>query len=310
MHGPGQPRQLLSSRFDVIAGVVMVIVLLSAVTVATVLELHHGQGAHAEGDIGTSAGTVLGNGSAATPSPTARPAPTSPPAHSHTSASAGQSASASQPVPAPVSYDSTGPSAAGAMANHASTLSWTDNVAGSGTALLVAVAVGQEDDSGQSASATDNGNAMQPLATVYDNGRPDGFLEVFGLAGVPDGANTIRVRVTGGSAAELTGGSESFDGAVPEGTFSAPAVAGGDGSAPAVTIASRPRGLVAGFAACGSAITGTAAPAAASFVADDNDNTGAGNSAGATSPATGGSVTVAWSSVDDWWGAVAVQVNS
>jgi hypothetical protein len=287
MRGSGQRRRLLSSRFDLIAGIVMIIVLMSAITVGTVLELHPGQGAQAEGDIGTSAGTVLGNGRAATPNPTARPSPTSRPARSSPSPSAGQPGAASQPVPAPVSYASTGPSASGAIANHASTLSWTDNVAGSGTALLVAVAVGQQDDSGQSASATDNGNAMQSLATVYDNGQPDGFLEVFGLAGVPDGANTIRIRVTGGSAAELTGGSESFAGAGPEGTFSAPAAAGGDGTAPAVTIASRPRGLVAGFAACGSAITGTTAPAAAKFIADDNDSTGAGNSAGATSPATG-----------------------
>jgi hypothetical protein len=69
-------------------------------------------------------------------------------------------------------------------------------------------------------------------------------------------------------------------------------------------------GLVAAFAACGSAITGTAAPGAQKFLADDSDNTGAGNSAGATSAATGSEVTVGWSSLDDWWGAVTIQVNN
>jgi hypothetical protein len=311
MHGSGpHSRPLISGRFDVIVGVVMVIVLMSATVLATVLDLHHGQGPRPEADIGTSSGAVLGTGRAAAPSPTARPTPASRPAQASLSPSARQSATASQPAVSPVSYGNTGPSPDGAMANNASALSWTDNVSGSDTALLVAVAVGKQDDSGQSASATDNGTAMESLATVYDNGQPDGFLEVFGLADVPDGANTIRVTVTGGSALELTGGSESFDGAAPEGTFSAPAVAGGDSTSPAVEIASMPRGLVAAFAACGSAITGTAAPAAQKFVADDNDSTGAGNSAGATSPATGGNVTVAWSSIDDWWGAVAVEVNS
>jgi hypothetical protein len=95
---------------------------------------------------------------------------------------------------------------------------------------------------------------MTALATVHDDSHPDGFLEVFGLAGVPDGTNAVSVTVTGGQATELTGGSESFDGAAQAGTFSGPATADGDGSTPAVTIASTSGGIVAAFSARGSSI--------------------------------------------------------
>jgi hypothetical protein len=189
-------------------------------------------------------------------------------------------------------------------------LSWTQTVSGSDTALLVGVGVGFIDDSGLSASVTDDGTAMTALATVHDDNQPDGFLEVFGLAGVPAGANTIRVTVAGGRATELTGGSEAFDGAAQTGTFSAPATAFGNGTSPAVTVATSSGAQIAAFAACGSAFLGTTAPAMQQFMANEDDNSGAGNSAGATSAATGGHVTVGWSSYDDFWSAIAVQVNN
>jgi hypothetical protein len=304
MPSSGPRRSLIATRVDVVAAVVMAVILLSACAVAAVLSLGHGNGT-AAGDIGTSRAPVPGAGAgrSAMPGHSATPAP------ARRTASAGQSTPLKPSVPAVVSYDSTGPSSAGAMVNHASTLSWPVSVSGTDTALLVAVAVGQQNDSGLSASATVNGDAMVSLARVHDNGHPDGFLEVFGLAGVQDGTAAIRIAVTGGPATELTGGSEAFSGARPEGTFSAPAVAAGAGTTPAVTIASKPGGLIAAFAACGSPITGTTAPAVRRFVADDSDNTGAGNSAGATLAATGSDVTASWSSLQDWWGAVAVQVN-
>ncbi len=204
-----------------------------------------------------------------------------------------------------------GPSPSGAVASNATALAWTQTVSGSDTALVVGVAVGENSSvSGLSASVTDNGTAMRALATVPDDNQPDGFLEVFGLAGIPDGGNTIRLTVTGGTAAELTGGSESFDSAAQTGTFTAPGTAYGDGTSPAVSVASSSGGVVAAFAACGSSILSTTPPAAQGFIADDDDSSGAGNSAGATSAATGGTVTVSWSAYADFWAAVAVQVNS
>lgn len=210
----------------------------------------------------------------------------------------------------PVAVGGAGPSPSGAVASNASVLSWAQMVSGSDTAVVVGVAVGQNvDDSGLSASVTDNGAAMTALATVHDDGQSDGYLEVFGLAGVPDGTNTIRVAVAGGPVQELTGGSVSFDGAAQAGTFSAPATAFGNSATPAVTVGSTSGGAVAAFAACGSAIVAATPPATQEFIANDDDNSGAGNSAGATSAATGGHVSVAWSAGDDFWGAIAVQVN-
>jgi DNA-directed RNA polymerase specialized sigma24 family protein len=236
--------------------------------------------------------------------PTASSQPRSAPAKLSAPSSAARAAG-------PVTVGGAGPSSSGAVASNASRLSWTQAVSGSNTALLVGVAVGENGGvTGLSASVTDNGTAMRALATISDDNQPDGYLEVFGLAGVPDGGNAISLTVTGGTAAELTGGSESFDGAAQTGTFSSAATAYGDGTTPAVSVGSRSGGMVAAFAACGSSILSTAPPAAQGFIADDDDSSGAGNSAGATSSATGGAVTVSWSAYDDFWGAAAIQVNS
>jgi len=245
--------------------------------------------------------------------PPARPSVNGPTASSQPrSARAKSSAAPSSAARAagPVTVGGAGPSSSGAVASNASRLSWTQTVSGSNTALLVGVAVGENSGvTGLSASVTDNGTAMRALATISDDNQPDGYLEVFGLAGVPDGGNTVSLTVTGGTAAELTGGSESFDGAAQTGTFGSAATAYGDGTTPAVSVGSSSGGVIAAFAACGSSILSTASPAAQGFIADDDDSSGAGNSAGATSAATGGTVTVAWSAYDDFWGAAAVQVN-
>jgi len=240
----------------------------------------------------------------------------------------GKPASASQPTslptgsltrpPAPgkgkppaVTAGGAGPSPAGAVASNTSTLSWNQPVAGSNTALLVGVAVGQNvNDSGALASVTDNGTAMTALAKVHDDAQPDGYLEVFGLTGVPDGTNAIRVSVTGGTVQELTGGSVYFDGAAQAGAFSAPATAFGDSGTPAVTVASTSGSMVVAFAACGSQIDGTAPPASQEFIANDDNASGAGNSAGAILAGTGSNVTAGWSASSDFWGAVAVQVSN
>jgi hypothetical protein len=293
-------------RVDVIAAFVMIGLLLSASVVAVVVELDQGSGQVVAGQAGTPRDQVAGAPQGGTPSHRARP---SSPAPTSRPPSVNPAVTATPEAPFPVSYDSSAPSPQGATANNASTLSWTHNVSGGDTALLVAVAVGQLDDSGLSASAADDGTAMAALAKVHDNNKPDGFLEVFGLAGVPDGTNTILVTVAGGPATQLTGGSESFTGAAQAGTFTA-VTAAGDGATPSVTVASRAGGLVAAFAASGSPILGTMPSAAQKFIADDNDTTGAGNSAGAASAATGSPVTVAWSALADFWAAVAVLVNN
>jgi hypothetical protein len=304
--GPGHERFQIK-RFDVVAAFVMIGMLLAGSLVAVAVQLDQGTSQVVVGQAGTPGDQVAGAtlGATPSPSPSSRPSSRAP-------------ASLPPPVspvmtttpeaPLAVSYDNTAPSAQGAVANDTSTLSWTHDVSGGDTALLVAVAVGQLNDAGLSASATDDGTAMAALAEVHDNNGSAGFLEVFGLAGVPDGTNTIVVTVTGGAATELTGGSESFTDAAQAGTFTT-VTAAGDGASPAITIVSSSGGVVAAFAASGSPILGTSPSAAQKYIADDNASTGAGNSAGAAATATGSPVTVGWSTLADWWGAVAVLVN-
>lgn len=208
-----------------------------------------------------------------------------------------------------VTYDATGPGAGGQKCANCSSLNWNHTVSGSNTALVVGVAVGQNNDGGLTASATYNGVAMTLLKQVHDNNQPDGYLDVFGLTAPASGTHSVSVSVSGGSATELTGGSESFDGAAQAGTFGTPASAYGFTATPAVTAGSSASDMIAGFAASGSSISSATSPSTSRYIANQDGNTGAGNSAGATSPSTGSNVTMAWPGANDYWGAIAVQVN-
>lgn len=296
-----------------IAGIATFLVVVGALVVKAGFDLGSSGSTPAAG---THFGPTVGR---AAPSPTASPASTAHqpssqasvrgrPAISNQVRSSGKQKPASPPT---VTYAGTGPSTSTATASDTSALSWQQNVSGSGTALLVAVAVGNSDgDSGLSASVTDNGTAMTALVKVHDDNQPFGFLEVFGLAGIPDGTNKISVTVSGGPTQDLTGGSEAFDGAAQTGTFSAPATAFGNGTSPSVTVASTQGGMIAAFGACGSQFNSATAPSVQRFIANDDDSTRAGNTAGSTLTATGGNVTAAWSASNDFWGAAALEVNN
>ena len=208
-----------------------------------------------------------------------------------------------------VAYGATGPGSSGAKVSNATSLSWNQAVSGSNTALLVGVSVGQNGDGALSASVTYNGVAMTLLKTVHDNNQPDGFLDVFGLANPASGTHSVAVSVSGGTPAEITGGSESFTGVSQSAPFSIPASAYGSSGTASVAIASHSNDMVAGFMAAGSGITSATSPSARQFIANDDSFTGAGNSAGATSPSTGSNVTMAWSLTSDYWADVAVEVQ-
>ncbi len=208
-----------------------------------------------------------------------------------------------------VAYGATGPGSSGAKVSNATSLSWNQAVSGSNTALLVGVAVGQNGDGALSASVTYNGVAMTLLKTVHGNNQPDGFLDVFGLANPASGTHSVAVSVSGGRPAEITGGSESFTGVSQSAPFSIPASAYGASGTASVAIASHRNDMAAGFMAAGSGITSATSPSASQFIANDDSFTGAGNSAGATSPSTGSNVTMAWSLTSDYWADVAVEVQ-
>jgi len=206
-----------------------------------------------------------------------------------------------------VAYEATAPSGSGAKCARCATLNWNHTVSGSFPAVLAGVAVGAADDSGLGVSVTDNGRPMTLLKTVHTDNNTAGFLDVFGLLNAPAGTNTISVSVSGGTAVEITGGSESL-GNVAQWGYIASAY-GNNGTASVTSPGSTSGGIMAGFTACGSGVTSAAGPAASRYIVNEDQNTGAGNSAGATSPSTGGPVTMAWSVEDDYWGAIVVEAQ-
>jgi hypothetical protein len=204
-----------------------------------------------------------------------------------------------------LTYDATG---GGAKCANCTTLSWSHTDAGN--ALLVGVSVGKNGDAGLTAVATYNGTAMTLLKTVHTNNQTAGFLDVFGLVNPATGTHNVVVTETGGTASEITGGSESFSGAAATGTFGTAASAVGSSATASVTAGSTSGNIVAGFVANGSQVTSATSPSISRDIANQDNNTGAGNSAGATSLSTGSNVTMAWTVVNDWWAAVAVEVKT
>ena len=197
---------------------------------------------------------------------------------------------------------------------NASTLKWTHTVGASGTsrALLVEATVGDTNDVNCHQTVKDGSVTLKKLAIIHTNGRHAGYMDIWGLANPRTGANSLSFTVSGcdgGTPKELTAGSISFTRVNQSTPFSAVKAATGDSAAPTATIASTTGNLVAGFLANGSAIRSATSPSVSRFVENEDDNTGAGNSAGATSVATGSKVTMGWAVKYDWWGEGILQVN-
>jgi parallel beta-helix repeat protein len=206
-----------------------------------------------------------------------------------------------------VTYDATGPGSSGATVVDQAALSWKHTISGTSPALLVGAAVGAAPDSGLTASATYDGQAMTLLKQVHVANGTAGFEDMFGLLNAPTGTHSVSVKVSGGTPNEITGGSESFDNVTQ---FGAATSAYGKGSTASVTISGSTSGdIVAGHVATGTSVTSASSPATSRFIANVDHRTGAGNSAGATSPSIGSNVTLSWSVASDLWGAIAVEVQ-
>jgi hypothetical protein len=204
--------------------------------------------------------------------------------------------------------------ASSAGAAHVSSLAWTQEVGGgSDRALLVEAAVGISDDVGCSAVLTDNGKEMSELAVIHTDNKHAGYLGIWGRANPPSGADTIALTVrgcAGGNPQELSGGAESFTGVSQSSPFGRVQAAYGNGGAAAATVATNSANdVVASFIADGSGDESARPPAAMRLARDVDFGSGAGNSAGATSPATGSPVTVAWSMYSDYWAEGVVDVH-
>jgi hypothetical protein len=212
-----------------------------------------------------------------------------------------------------VAFDAVGPSSAGAVVvSPATTISWTHTNVGADVALLVAVVVGASVDSGRSVSvkldpAGANTDIPSLGAAIHSNGGTAGFVALFGLPGVSDGAHTVEATLAGGSAESMEAGSVSYTGADGTTAFGTQQSATGTGTGPTITFTGSTAGnMVGGGLANGlaidSAFTGTSR-----WIRNDNINSAAGNGAQADI-AAGGSVVLTWQVNSDWYGIAAVEV--
>jgi hypothetical protein len=210
-----------------------------------------------------------------------------------------------------VAFDSVGPSSAGQGTTGGTTLTWTHTIVagGANTGVIVLAALDANPDGGFSMTATFGGVSMTSLGTVHSNATTQGFLQAWWLLNVATGANTVTVTPSGGTPDDMEGGSIAFTGAASHSTA---ATATGSSAAPSVTTATTTTGgLCVGGAAAGGNITSATAPSTSRFIINQRGLAGddVGNAAGATSPSTGSTVTMAWASANVPWCAMAVEVS-
>lgn len=211
-----------------------------------------------------------------------------------------------------VAFDAVGPSAAGAGAAAAGSLTWAHTCTGSNLYLVAGVSLGSvafNDTTDPVVSCKYAGVTMTSLGKQRSNNglNAGGYVEVFGLAGPATGANNVVVTMTL-STDDISAGSVSFTG-VDQTT---PVVAAHTGKAFAssaastVTITSSTGNMVFAAACCGSAFT----TSTQTLRTEKNLNaaTSAGNNATATA-AGAASVAIGFANGADEWGIVGIDIN-
>jgi hypothetical protein len=215
-----------------------------------------------------------------------------------------------------LAFDAAGPSPAGATTT-SSVLTFAHTITGASTVLLAGIAVDASNDTGLACGCTYGGSPMTSLQLWHSGGAGQnaGYLQVFGIVAAAGTANVVAT-VTGGTPANVSGGSLSFSGAAQTvgAAFGTPAT--GDSAGASVTtataaLASNTSGnIVAGFTCSGTSITSATSPSTSRFIEDRTGTGAAGSVAGATSPATGSPVTMAWTQLADFFAEILVEVKA
>ena len=210
-----------------------------------------------------------------------------------------------------LAYDATGTAATGTTGS----LTWTHTlVSGTNSAVLAAAALDASPDTGITLTATCGGVTMTPLGTVHANGGTVGFAAIFGLAGVTSGAKTIVVTRSTGTGSNFNGGSMSFTGASQATPFGTPATATGSGTTTYTTatgpsLANTSGNLIAGFDVSGNTLASATSPSTSRFLLGGAASNAGSALGGATTPATGSAISMAWTiSSADYFGVIQVQV--
>ena len=213
-----------------------------------------------------------------------------------------------------VAFDAVGPSASGVSSTASTTLAWSHTVSGTNTLLLAAFGVGAtgNNDTGFTVSSVTYGAAAMTLVSSHESGNAAfGYLAVYKKIGAATGTATITVTMNA-APTSLSGGSMSFNGADQTTGVGSPFTNFSTTGGPTVNATTNTNGnIIAGMAVNGSAFGTATAPSTSRWInASGLTNNSADNSAGATSPATGSSVTMAWTSTNDFWAAIALEVLS
>jgi len=211
-----------------------------------------------------------------------------------------------------VAFDALGPSSAGQQSATTS-ISWTHTAGGGGNIVLVWLNAGLTAGTafGSFTSVTYGGSAMTLLKSQESGGTGanDGGIYCYGITGATGGANTVSATYSSstglqqiiGFSVSFTGGSAFATSTI--GTSSNAFTTSGSVSATATTSG----GLVCAGVGDGSGGE-TLTAGTQQWKLDVNGTSGAGNTLGATSASSGGTVTFTWTQTGDAYGAIAVEV--
>lgn len=213
-----------------------------------------------------------------------------------------------------LAFDAVGPTGgAGQAASNPANLTWAHTVSGTQTALLVGVVVGTtaSDATKTISSVTYNGVGMTQLALRHAADLAVGYVALYGLAGATTGANNVIVTF---ASAPLVGvaGSVSLNGADQSTPFGTPVTAAATSATATLAVASNTSGnQIFYVVGCGSntGINPTS-PATKRVQNNFSNSTGCGTLGIATIPATGSSVTCAWTVTSDSWADLAVEIKA
>jgi hypothetical protein len=210
----------------------------------------------------------------------------------------------------PATFDAVGPGSSG-FTTVTTPYSWSHTVAADATLLIVGLSCGADS---RTLTVTAGGTAMTTNAgsTAWKRHANDGtagFGQLYVLPAPPAGAITIAVsgQTTGD---RISGGSMSFKGTALDSTaYGTPASAAGFSATASVAVSTASSSnLVAAHMASGQGAGAVGGTSTSRFVANGDTNSGAGNCAGQTAPATGGSVTMSRSLTSDFWAIFAIEV--
>jgi hypothetical protein len=218
-----------------------------------------------------------------------------------------------------VTFGSAAPTAAG-ITTTTGALAWDHAIAADDTMLLAYVACGTDARTLTAAVTpgplTMTTNAVSNLWKRHTADSTSGFVQWYVLPGPPSN-QTVTITFSGASSGDrLTAGSLTFKGTLTTSSgYGTPVSAASSGSSSPATVdvvTSSASNMVAAFMASGSAyLTTPTAPSTQRLNVPGDFSSGAGNSAAQTSPASGGTVTMACPlDGTDYWAILAVELLS